>query len=242
MNFLKRYLERFGLKAILWILKHGKGKQYNLISSVIDEHDTGFYDVNTVATYNAEDYSLVNKYFKRISWEFDYIKRSRLIDNYQTHIYRRYNDHVIPRDVRFPEIIETGVQLDRVVFDGLERQAKLVTGKSNKFFSHYAVGAGTNVTSSVVKPGENSVDDEIGRFALDTHGFADSKGSSIAFGCIADITLPSTFVTNTAITDGPVDTDSILYLRTNYVGANRAQTVFNQRFFTGTSIIYQRSK
>lgn len=242
-NIITKGFYRITLKTLLWILKHQKGKIFRLPNSFDIIEEIGIFDVNTVAIYDAIDRSLVLKYFRKIAYEADTIRRSKLIDNYQTHIYRRMNDHLIPHDVRFPEIIDPpGVQIDRVVFDGLERQAQLVTGKSTKYFSHYALGAGVNVTSATVKPGETAVDDEIGRFPLTSHGFADAKGSSIAFGCIADITVPTTLITNTAVTDGPVDTDSILYLRTNYVGANRAQTTFNQTFFTGTSIIYQRSK
>lgn len=236
-NKIKR---KISLSLALWLLKHGYGRSYSNYL-VEDIHEEGYYDVNSATVYNAEDYSLVKKYFTRINYAWDKIERSRLIDNYYTHIYRRYNDHKIPNDVRFPEIVDIGVQQDRVVFDGLERQALLITGKSNRFMTHYAIGAGVNVTSSQVKPGENKVDDEIAREAMKERGFADAKGSSIAFGVIYGINVPTALITNSAITDGPVDTSSIIYLRTNYIGANRVQITFGQTFGAFTSIIYQRS-
>jgi len=236
--------KKISLKLALWLLKHGYG--HNALKTygnylVEDIHENGYYDVNTASVYNAEDHRLLNKYFTRIRYADNKIQFSRLIDNYYTHIYRRYNDHKIPHDVRFPEIVDLGVQQDRVVFDGLERQARLITGKTTRYMTHYAIGAGTNVTSSQVKPGENKVDDEVAREPMHDRGFADAKGSSIAFGIIFGINVPSATITNSVVSDGPVDSQSIIYLRTNYIGANRVTIAFGQTFGAFTSIIYQRS-
>lgn len=237
-----RFLNKLTLKLALWLLKHGYGRPYgSAFSYHADDHDSKYYDVNTASVYDAYDYSLLNKYFKRISYAWDKGERSRLIDNYYTHIYRRYNDHHIPHDVRFPEILDIGVVNDRVVFNGLERQAELITGKSNRYMSHYAIGAGVNVNSTQVKPGETFIDDEVAREQLQSRGFADAKGSSIAFGIIFPVTVPTVLITNSGITDGEDDNFTILYLRTNYIGTNRIQLTFNETFGAFTSIIYQRS-
>lgn len=237
-----KIFNKISVKLALWLLKKGYGKTYApYFANVVDEHENNLFDVNTATVYNSEDHSLLNKYFTRIRYAYDKIERSRLIDNYYTHIYRKYNDHPIPHDVRFPEIAALGIQIDRVVFDGLERQALLVTGKSTRYLTHYAIGADPAVNSSQVKPGENKIDDEIAREPMNTRGFADAKGSSIAFGVIFGINVPSATITNSAVTDGPVDSTSILYLRTNYIGANRVSITFGQTFGAFTSIIYQRS-
>jgi hypothetical protein len=237
-----KFFNKLQWQIALWLIKRGYGRPFGYDTvNQIDEHEANYYDVNTAAAYNAEDHSLVNKYFQKINWEYDKAKRSRLIDNYYTHIYKRWNDHKIPHDVRFPEIVDIGVQEDRVVFDGLERNALLITGKSNRYMTHYAIGAGLNVNTAQVKPGENKIDDEIAREDMRTRGFADAKGSSIAFGVIYGLNVPTATITNSGVTDGPVDNFSTLYLRTNYIGSNRITIIFGQTFGAFTSIIYQRS-
>jgi hypothetical protein len=241
-----KLFNKLSAKIALWLLKKGYASLPNTnekpyILNVENYHKLNHLDVNTAACYNAEDHGLVNKYFQKINWEHDKAKRSKLIDNYYTQIYRRYNDHLLTHDARFPEIVECGIQRDRVVFDGLERNALLITGKSNRYMTHYAIGAGTNVNTSQVKPGETKVDDEIAREDMRTRGFADAKGSSIAFGVIYGLNVPTAKITNSAVTDGPVDTLSIVYLRTNYIGSNAITITFGQTFGAFTSIIYQRS-
>lgn len=238
--------KKISIKLALWLLKRGYGnldniKPYlNYLSE--SDHYLDSHDFNTASVYDAPDQYQVSKYFERIRLATnDLITKSKLIDDYHYHIYRKWNDHKIPQDKRLPEILQVAIQDDRVVFDGLERQARLITGKSTRYMTHLGIGAGTNVNTAQVKPGENKIDDEIARESMHQRGFADAKGSSIAFGVIFGINVPTALITNSAVTDGPVDSASIVYLRTNYIGANRVQITFNQTFGAFTSIIYQRS-
>ena len=232
---------KISLKIALWLLKHGYGR-LGLAAGSDDDIDANFYDVNTGATYFKEDYSLMADYFKRIRLATnDKILKSKLIDAYQYHIYRKWNDHHLPLDKKLAECDKAVVQIDRVVFDGLERQAQLITGKNQRYMTHYAIAAGTNVTTSQVKPSETKFDDEVARLPMHFNGFADAKGSSIAFGILFNVNVPTALITNSGVTDGPEDSSTIVYLRTNYIGSNRVQITFGQTLGAFTSIVYQRS-
>ena len=234
-------INKISLKVALWLIKHGYGR-LGLVAGSYDETNTNFFDVNTGATYFKEDYPVMEKYFKSIrEASNDKITKSKLIDRYQYHIWRKWNDHHIPRDDKLAECDKAVVQIDRVVFDGLERQAQLITGKNQRYMTHYAIAAGTNVTTSQVKPSETKLDDEVARLPMHFNGFADAKGSSIAFGILYNVNVPTTLITNSGVTDGPVETSTIIYLRTNYIGSNRVQITFGQTLGAFTSIVYQRS-
>lgn len=241
-----KIFSKLSLKVALWLLKKGYASLDNIKPYVNyhreDYHHLDQHDVNTGAAYDKSDYSLVNQYFSNIrAASFDKILKTRLIGDYHYHIYRAWNDHHIPRNKKLPETVGVCYHDDRVVFDGLERNALLITGKSNRYMTHYAIGAGLNVNTAQVKPGENKIDDEIAREDMRTRGFADAKGSSIAFGVIYGLNVPTATITNSGVTDGPVDNFSTLYLRTNYIGSNRITVTFGQTFGAFTSIIYQRS-
>src|SRR5687767_191761 len=90
---------------------------------------------------------------------------------------KRYNDQTITDYSILPEIYEIRRAFDRVVNVGLRRTAELITGKSNRYFTHYAWGEGT----AKVLPKDTKLQMEIKRIDLNLHDFQNLEDQKLRF-------------------------------------------------------------
>jgi hypothetical protein len=132
-----------------------------------------------------------------------------------------------------PEPLQVGYKPDRVVFSGLERIAELATGRSSQTFNYYGIGTGP----TPVLPSDTQLDFEEARISMNDNGFAESKGSSMAFAATFPTILPSMTVAESGIFDRSVS-PSTMFLRTVYSGSNAVPHVFNQTFVCTSHFVY----
>lgn len=212
-------------------------KKYSKIISDKQENNNrdqsfGFVDCSYSLSLDHKSAINLSKTFKLIRQMGDFEPRKHyLLNNYWSDLYKLHNDHknteVIPRH------IQMGYAEDRVVFSGLERIAKLITGKSSTYFNYYGIGTGT----AEVLPSDTGLQVQEARVPIDTTGFAESKGSTIQFAAVFPTTIPSFAVSESAIFDARFDPSTML-LRTVYTGSNVINHVINQTYIAISHIIY----
>ena len=158
--------------------------------------------------------------------------RRELLDYYEQFLTRKFQDKTVCYEF-IPEPLQIGYKPDRVVFAGLERMAELATGASRQTFQHYAIGSGP----TPVLPSDTKLDFEEARIPILDNGFAESKGSSIAFSATFPTILPSMTVYESGIFDKRTD-PSTMFLRTVYSGSNAVPHVFNSTFIATSHFVY----
>lgn len=160
-------------------------------------------------------------------------------DNIITYLYnlfsKRYNDQTITDYSIFPEIIGISRAFDRCVNVGLRRTAELITGRSNSYFTHFGWGEGT----LRVLPKDTKLQIQVARSDMRQHGFAEPRGSEIAFFIRFLENLPTANVTEGAVFDSLADNATMLF-RVLYTGSV-LQHVANQDQVILMSLIYQLS-
>lgn len=142
----------------------------------------------------------------------------------------RYTDYSI-----FPKPLQIKKSFDRVVNVGLQRTAQLITGKSQQYFTHYAWGEGT----AKVLPKDTKLQLQVARIDMGINGFAEPRGSEIAFFGRFVENVPQANVWESAIFDGPGDNATML-LRTKYGGPTMTHFFQNDQIVL-MHLVYQLS-
>lgn len=206
----------------------------------IKHHDHGF-----LTLYDKKDYGLLQSYFKKIRtfglptlYSTYKDKQYNLLDQYEVFLHREYNDQTttsLQRDWKLTEPLEIAYKDDRVVLTGLSRFAELITKKSERSFTHYAVG----LDDSIVLPSDTKLYNQIARVPLDESGFGEPKGGSIAYAAVFPTTVPTVTIKESGIFDR--QSGGTMLLRTVYTGSNVVNQIFNQTFVVTSHFIYQIS-
>jgi len=211
---------------------------YNTIISK-EKKDIIPCDFGYVLLYDIKDLEKVTNFYRQIR---EYGKdpynenlKKELLEYYEQFLTRRQQDKSVCYEF-LPEPLQIGYKPDRVVFSGLERLAELATNKSNLTFNHYAIGTGP----TPVLPSDTQLDFEEARISIADAGFAESKGSSMAFAATFPTILPSMTITESGIFDKAIN-PSTLFLRTVYTGNNAVPHIFNQTFIAVSHFVYMLS-
>lgn len=147
-----------------------------------------------------------------------------------------YNDQTITDYSILPEPCQKPLRaFDRVVNVGLRRTAELITGKSNRYFTHYAWGEGT----AKVLPKDTKLQLEVKRIDLNLHGFSEPRGSEIAFFGRSLENVPTAPVNESGIFDSDLPS-ATMFLRTVYGGATLTHN-FNLDQVVLMHLVYQLS-
>lgn len=129
-------------------------------------------DINRVALFDKSDAS----YVKRQLYQHRF-------DSFNERLDRSLNDQTAFDDLakRHVEPLQVCRKVDLVVTAGLQRLAKLATGKTTTSFTHIACGTGTNAEN----PGDAALQTEVRRIAV-TDRF--DSGTSMKFSGFFDST------------------------------------------------------
>lgn len=198
-------------------------------------------DFGYTLLFDKRDWERVNDFYRKIRMyardpraESQALRRE-LLEYYEQFLTRKHQDKTVCYEF-IPEPLQMGYKPDRVVFSGLERLAELATGASNSTFQYYAIGSGP----TPVLPSDTKLDFEEARIPILENGFAESKGSSMAFAATYPTILPSMTVFESGIFDRRVE-PSTMFLRTVYSGSNAVPHVFNSTFIAVSHFVYMLS-
>jgi len=201
-------------------------------TTIIDNF--GVYDVVTNVTIDSKDFLSLKRVFRYIH-EGNNIESAKSWIKYQNAFTRRYNDHVNPlydkSYVRIPEMIETGYQLDKVLFKGLELYNQGFAGRATKIPSFIGIGE-TTQTDTYVFDTAKELDSEFARAEINGHerlGFLAPNGVIFSCGVLFPPTTPDGFVTNCGIFNGSRDESNDLLQMTKFIENNVVESIFNSR-------------
>ena len=161
---------------------------YNTITSP-ERKDIIPVDFGYTLLFDKKDWDQVTDFYHKIKTyggdpHKEALKRE-LLQYYEQFLTREHQDKTVCYEF-IPEPLQVGYKPDRVVFAGLERIAELATGRSGHTFSWYAIGTGP----TPVLPSDTALDFEEARINMNESGFAESKGSSMAFAATFPTILP----------------------------------------------------
>lgn len=211
---------------------------YNTITSP-EKKDIVPCDFGYVLSFDKKDWNKVTNFYSKIRIygsdpNTGYLKKE-LLEYYEQFITRLYQDKSVCYEF-IAEPLGISYCADRVVFSGLERIADLATGGTGQTFQYYAIGSGP----TPVLPSDTRLDFEESRVSIAENGFAESKGSSMAFAAVFPTILPSMTVYESGIFDKKAD-PSTMFLRTVYTGSNAVPHVFNSTFVATSHFVYMLS-
>jgi hypothetical protein len=140
------------------------------------------------------------------------------------------------------DVQHIGFCFNTMTQDGIQRHAELITMRTNKLFTHFAIGEGFGPTTSQT----DKLDDEIGRVNMDTdHGFRVSAGQNIIEAGYFDETYPSFTACESGVFDGDgsgMDPEpEIMEWRAVYPLSQRVPHQQNVNFMTYIHTIFQRA-
>jgi hypothetical protein len=176
-------------------------------------------DINRAAVFAKED----GEYIKRQLYQdrFDsFNERLDRVLNDQTAYDDRVHRHLEPLQVR--------KKIDLVVTVGLQRLAKLATGKTTTSFTHIAVGTGTNSETA----GDTTLQTEVKRIAV-TDRF--DSGTSMKFSGFFDSTTATGNYTEFGLFDDA--SSGNMFSRTVFSPA--ISHTLNDTVFTLTQVVSQ---
>lgn len=144
-----------------------------------------YLDTNRVALFQNSDAPIVRK-----------LLREKHFDSFNERLDRFLNDQTAYDDLHHKHLepLEVRKKHDLVVTTGMQRIAKLVTGKTTNSFTHMACGIGTNSESS----GDTSLQTETQRIVC-TDRF--DSGTSIKFAGLFPSSTPSGQISEFGIFD-----------------------------------------
>lgn len=144
-----------------------------------------YLDINRVALFPRSDESIVRK-----------LLQEKHFDGFNERLDRFLNDQTAYDDLHHKHLepIQVRRKHDLVVTTGMQRIAKLVTGKTTTSFTHMACGTGTNAESS----GDTSLQSETQRIVC-TDRF--DSGTSIKFAGLFPSSTPSGNISEFGIFD-----------------------------------------
>ena len=160
--------------------------------------------------------------------------RENCITYMYNHFSRYYNDQSINCDI-LPEPIQLKRAFDRCVNTGLKRTAQLITGESNIYFTHMYWGEGT----AKVLPKDTRLQIPVARTSFNESGYAESRGSEIAFFARFKDNIPEAAVNESGVFDG-IQTTSTMLQRVVYGGATMTHFFLDDQVSIMT-LIYQLS-
>lgn len=208
---------------------------YNTITSP-ESKDIVPVDFGYTLLFDKNDWDKVTDFYRKIKTfgedpQKEDLKRE-LLQYYEQFLTRKQQDKTVCFEW-IPEPLQVGYKPDRVVFSGLERIAELATGRSNQTFAWYAIGTGP----TPVLPSDTQLDFEEARISMHDSGFAESKGSSMAFAATFPTILPSMTIAESGIFDRQI-APSTMFLRTVYTGTNAVPHIFNKTFIATSHFVY----
>lgn len=210
----------------------------------------GFFEPSMLKTRHETKYDVSYAMLidKRDGWKVNHILNAMHSDyaewydkeNMITYLYNFFykEEAGINRDTDysiFPKPIQIKKAFDRVVNVGLQRTAQLITGKSQQYYTHYAWGEGT----SKVLPKDTKLQLQVARIDMSVNGFAEPRGSEIAFFGRFLENVPQGNVWESGIFDGPGDNAGML-LRTKYGGPTMTHFFQNDQIVL-MHLVYQLS-
>jgi hypothetical protein len=180
-----------------------------------------YLDVNRVALFATSDQ--------------EYVRRQLChdrFDSFNERIDRALNDQTAFDDLakRHLEPLEVRRKVDLVVTAGLQRLAKLATGKTTNSFTHIACGTGTNAENA----GDTALQTEVRRIAV-TDRF--DSGTAIKFSGFFDSTTATGSYSEFGIFDGAAGGN--MFSRTVFAPA--ISHVQNDTVFSLTQVVSQAS-
>jgi hypothetical protein len=180
-----------------------------------------YLDVNRAASFSRADQGYVRRQ----------LYRDRL-DSFNERLDRALNDQTAFDDLakRHLEPLEVRKKVDLVVTAGLQRLAKLATGKTTTSFTHMACGTGTNAESA----GDTALQTEVRRITV-TDRF--DSGTSMKFSGFFDSTTVSGSYAEFGIFDAAAGGN--LFSRTVFSPA--ISHVQSDNVFTLTEVVQQSS-
>lgn len=182
-----------------------------------DNHQ--YLDTNRVALFQKSDEPMVRKLLQEQHFDSFNERLDRFLND-QTSYDDLHHRHLEPIDVRRKH--------DLVVTTGMQRIAKLVTGKTTASFTHMACGTGTNAESS----GDTSLQSETQRITC-TDRF--DSGTSIKFAGLFPSSTPTGQISEFGIFDSAAAGNMLV--RTVFTPA--ISHVQNSTIFALTQIIAQ---
>lgn len=196
-------------------------------------------DFGYTLLFDKKDWDKVTSFYRKVRMyssdpSREGLKRE-LLEYYEQFLTRKHQDKTVCYEF-IPEPLQIGYKSDRVVFAGLERIAELATGSSGQTFQYYAIGSGP----TPVLPSDTKLDFEESRISIADNGFAESKGSSMAFAATYPTILPSMTIYESGIFDKKTE-PSTMFLRTVYAGTNAVPHVFNSTFIAVSHFVYMLS-
>ena len=221
-----------------------------------DDSALNHVDEALVASWNLSDKPFIqHNYFKQISTlSLAYRKnhnadvkadRDALVEQFKTRLKRRYNDQTVydfKAKNRYFEPEKVGFKKDRVLNDGMQRIAELVTQESDRTFTHFAAGIGNDDTY----PNTSQLQQEVIRVDMTppiAKGFFTASGTTINSAGYFDEAVPTFPVVEIGVVDGDgSDINSEVFLfRSVFPSTEVITHTFGQNFTTCIHTIYQRS-
>lgn len=158
-----------------------------LLSNLYHSYQNEYLDTNRVALFSKSDAPIIKK-----------LLQEQHFDNFNERLDRFLNDQTSYDDLHHKHLepLQVRIKHDLVVTTGMQRIAKLVTGKTTTSFTHMACGTGTSAESS----GDQSLQAETQRIAC-TDRF--DSGTSIKFAGLFPSSTPTGQISEFGIFDSP---------------------------------------
>jgi hypothetical protein len=217
------------------ILKNKFGDFYN--EKLLEIRHELKYDVSFAALIEPSDAWKVERFRQVMYYPTTTEEQREMCINWLYNFFSKYyNDQKTGLDYDlFPKPIQINRAFDRCVNIGLRRTAQLITGKSTRYFTHYAWGEGT----AKVLPNDKKLQLQVAVSDMNLHGFAEPRGSDIAFFSRFLENIPTAFVNESGILDSDSST-ATLFLRTRY-GGTPMQHLFLQDQVILMHMVFQLS-
>jgi hypothetical protein len=160
--------------------------------------------------------------------EFQHIRDGLIPPNFDEKLERKYNDQTVhfQNGHLFDPLEVTDKKYDLVTLSGQGRITELMTGKSNRAFTHYADGTGTSAESA----SDIRLQAEHFRVSMLIDGFAEPAGSSAKFAGKMPYTAPTAVISEAGVFDSSIG--GVMLFRTVFPVEQRINHTQFTTFYT----------